>query len=58
MGYSPWGQKKLDTTEQLHFHFHFCYYDKLSLVLILKSIYISVNMKSAYCLKMFDMLYF
>ena len=24
-GYSPWGRKELDTTEQLHFHFHFCY---------------------------------
>ena len=22
MGYSPWGCKELDTTEQLHFHFH------------------------------------
>ena len=22
MGYSPWGRKELDTTEQLHFHFH------------------------------------
>ena len=22
VGYSPWGHKKLDTTEQLHFHFH------------------------------------
>ena len=21
MGYSPWGRKELDTTEQLHFHF-------------------------------------
>ena len=21
-GYSPWGHKELDTTEQLHFHFH------------------------------------
>ena len=21
MGYSPWGCKELDTTEQLHFHF-------------------------------------
>ena len=21
MGYSPWGPKELDTTEQLHFHF-------------------------------------
>ena len=23
VGYSPWGCKELDTTEQLHFHFHF-----------------------------------
>ena len=23
MGYSPWGRKESDTTEQLHFHFHF-----------------------------------
>ena len=23
VGYSPWGQKESDTTEQLHFHFHF-----------------------------------
>ena len=23
MGYSPWGRKELDTTERLHFHFHF-----------------------------------
>ena len=22
VGYSPWGHKKLDTTERLHFHFH------------------------------------
>ena len=22
VGYSPWGHKELDTTEQLHFHFH------------------------------------
>ena len=22
MGYSPWGRKKSDTTEQLHFHFY------------------------------------
>ena len=21
VGYSPWGRKELDTTEQLHFHF-------------------------------------
>ena len=21
MGYSPWGRKELDTTEQLHFHY-------------------------------------
>ena len=23
IGYSPWGHKELDTTEQLHFHFFF-----------------------------------
>ena len=23
VGYSPWGRKESDTTEQLHFHFHF-----------------------------------
>ena len=23
MGYSPWGHKESDTTERLHFHFHF-----------------------------------
>ena len=23
MGYSPWGHKKSDTTEQLHIHFQF-----------------------------------
>ena len=23
MGYSPWGRKESDLTEQLHFHFHF-----------------------------------
>ena len=22
-GYSPWGRKELDMTEQLHFHFHY-----------------------------------
>ena len=22
VGYSPWGRKESDTTEQLHFHFH------------------------------------
>ena len=26
-GYSLWGRKKLDTTERLHFHFHFIYRD-------------------------------
>ena len=25
VGYSPWGHRKLDTTEQLHFHFHSAY---------------------------------
>ena len=25
VGYSPWGRKELDTTEWLHFHFHFQY---------------------------------
>ena len=25
VGYSPWGSKELDTTEQLHFHFPFTY---------------------------------
>ena len=30
-GYSPWGRRELDTTEQLHFHF------SLSLCLILYS---------------------
>ena len=24
VGYSPWGRKELDTTEQLHFSFHIC----------------------------------
>ena len=23
VGYSPWGRKESDTTEQLHFHFYF-----------------------------------
>ena len=23
MGYSPWGRKESDTTERLHFHFHY-----------------------------------
>ena len=23
VGYSPWGRKESDTTEQLHFHFHY-----------------------------------
>ena len=23
IGYSPWGRKESDTTERLHFHFHF-----------------------------------
>ena len=23
VGYSSWGRKELDTTERLHFHFHF-----------------------------------
>ena len=23
VGYSPWGHKESDTTERLHFHFHF-----------------------------------
>ena len=30
VGYSPWGCKESDTTERLHFHFHYkitvCYY--------------------------------
>ena len=25
MGYSPWGHKESDTTERLHFHFHFLF---------------------------------
>jgi len=25
-GYTPWGLKESDTTEQLHFHFHFLFY--------------------------------
>ena len=25
VGYSPWGRKESDTTERLHFHFHFFY---------------------------------
>ena len=25
VGYSPWGCKELNTTERLHFHFHFSY---------------------------------
>ena len=25
VGYSPWGHKESDTTERLHFHFHFMY---------------------------------
>ena len=24
VGYSPWGDKESDTTEQFHFHFHTC----------------------------------
>ena len=24
VGYSPWGRKESDMTEQLHFHFHLC----------------------------------
>ena len=23
IGYSPWGRKESDTTERLHFHFHY-----------------------------------
>ena len=26
VGYSPWGRKELDTTEQLHFHFSLSYF--------------------------------
>ena len=26
VGYSPWGHKKLDMTERLHFHFSLCYF--------------------------------
>ena len=25
IGYSPWGRKESDTTEQLQFHFHFLF---------------------------------
>ena len=28
MGYSTWGRKELDTTEQLHFTFHFLALEK------------------------------
>jgi len=31
VGYSPWGRKESDTTEQLHFHFH-CVYNTLKAV--------------------------
>ena len=34
VGYSPWGRKESDTTEQLHFHFHFPGYWSLILALI------------------------
>ena len=30
-GYSPWGCKQSDTTEQLHFHFHFSGWNKSAL---------------------------
>ena len=33
MGYSPWGHKESDTTERLHFHFHFPFQRMPSLVL-------------------------
>ena len=28
--YSPWGRKELNTTERLHFHFHFTEYKNMS----------------------------
>ena len=28
MGYSPWGLEESDTTERLHFHFHFLALEK------------------------------
>ena len=31
VGYGPWGHKELDTTEQLHFHFHFSHMFKVLL---------------------------
>ena len=30
VGYSPWGHKESDTTEQLHFHSHFTFKPKLT----------------------------
>ena len=32
ISYSPWGRKELDTTERLHFHFHFNYVMRASQV--------------------------
>ena len=36
MGYRPWGRKESDTTERLHFHFHFDCVDHNKLQKILK----------------------
>ena len=35
-GYGPWGRKESDTTERLHFHFHFDCVDHNKLQKILK----------------------
>jgi len=38
VGYSPWGRKESDMTEQLHFHFHFQIYR--SIILFFCSIFV------------------
>ena len=37
VGYSPWHRKELDTTERLHFHFHFQYFIASVIYSLIKS---------------------
>ena len=52
IGYSPWGHKELDTTEQLHFHFFFFSQSKCS-----KHGRVSVMISLMFTMKLFELCY-
>ena len=32
VGYSPWGRRESDTTERIHFHFHFVFFRTFTII--------------------------